>query len=58
MLEQAQTWEEAQKLRDRLRNEYIASRVDPLFQITVLVQEGNGAWTQSLADKDGNPIRV
>lgn len=54
--EQANTWEEAQQLRDRLRAEYIAANVDPLFRLTVLVQNEDGSWTQSLADENGQPI--
>jgi hypothetical protein len=54
-LEEAQIWGEAQQLRDRLRGEYIARMVDPLFQISVLVQNEDGSWTQSLADDSGEP---
>lgn len=54
-LEEAQDWAEAQQLRDRLRSEYIARMVDPLFKISVLVQNEDGSWTQSLADDDGEP---
>lgn len=53
--EQADTWEAAQQLRSRLRAEYIAAQVDFLFQLTVLVQNEDGSWTQSLADENGNP---
>jgi hypothetical protein len=56
VLEEAQNWGDAQQLRDRLRNEYIARMVDPLFPISVLVQNENGTWTQSLADDSGEPI--
>jgi len=54
-LETALTWSDAQTLKDRLRTEYIVDRVDPLFQITVLVGNEDGSWTQSLADSHGNP---
>ena len=53
--EQADTWEEAQQLRDRLRAEYIAAQVDHLFRLTVLVENEDGSWTQSLADENGQP---
>ena len=52
-LEEASTFEEAKALRDRLRAEYIAAHVDPLFQISVLVQNEDGSWTQGLADENG-----
>jgi hypothetical protein len=54
--EEAITWEEAKQLHSRLRAEYIADRVDPLFQISVLVQNDRGAWTQSISDENGNPL--
>ena len=57
-LETASTWTDAQILKQRLRNEYIVDRVDPLFQITILVENEDGSWTQSLADNDGNPASL
>jgi hypothetical protein len=56
-LEQAATFEEAKILKERIRAEYIAS-IESLFQLTVLVQNEDGSWTQSLADADGQPISV
>lgn len=56
LLEEAATWEEAQQLRARIRAEYIEDRVDPLFQISVLVQNEDQSWTQSLADENGEPL--
>lgn len=56
LLEEAPSFEEAKVLRDRLKAEYIAALVDPLFLISVLVQNENGSWTQALADKNGYPI--
>lgn len=53
--EQADTWEAAQQLRARLRAEYMAAQVDHLFKLTVLVQNADGSWTQSLADETGKP---
>lgn len=55
VLEEAATWFEAQQLRDRLRGEYIAHMVDPLFPISVLVENEDGSWTQSVADDSGEP---
>jgi hypothetical protein len=57
LLEQADTWEEALELRSRIRNEYIAY-IESIFNISVLVQNEDGSWTQSLADADGQPISV
>jgi hypothetical protein len=55
LLEQAATFEEAKILKERIRAEYIAS-IESLFQITALVQNEDGSWTQSLADANGQPI--
>lgn len=55
-LEEALDFEAAKVLRDRLKAEYIAANVDHLFQITVLVQNEDGSWTQSLADENGQPL--
>ena len=46
-LEQAATFEEAKILQERIRAEYIAG-IEGLFQITTLVQNEDGSWTQSL----------
>jgi hypothetical protein len=53
--EKANTFEEALALQSRLRNEYFAM-LESLFTITVLVQNEDGSWTQSVADESGNPI--
>lgn len=55
MLEETSSFADAKMLRDRLRNEYIQKMVDPLFQISVLIQNENGSWTQTLADANGLP---
>jgi hypothetical protein len=60
-LEQAETFEKALSLRQKLQKEYVlATRsrrdIESLFQITVLIQNEDGAWVQSLADNKGNPI--
>jgi hypothetical protein len=54
MLEEAQTFEEAKLLQDRIRNEYMA-HIEDLFAITVLAQNPDGSWTQSLSNDEGNP---
>lgn len=53
--EEALTWEEALQLQVRIRNEYYAS-LEGLFTLSVLVQNEDGSWTQSLADSNGDPI--
>ena len=54
--EEVATFEEAVALRAQLRDQFIADRVDPLYIITVLVQNEDGTWSQSLADENGEPI--
>lgn len=54
--EQAETYEQAIALREQVRNQYIAAMVDPLFRITVLIQNEDESWTQTLADENGQPI--
>lgn len=54
--EEAQTYEEAKILKERIRAEYIATLVDPLFIITVMVQNEDGSWTQGPSDEEGFPI--
>ena len=54
MLEEAQTFEEAKVLQARIRDEYMAHIAD-LFAITVLVQNEDGSWTQSLSNDEGDP---
>ena len=51
----ADSFEEALKLQARLRDEYLKT-LDPLFAMTVLVENEDGSWTQSLADEHGNPV--
>lgn len=54
--EEVATFEEAVALRAQRKNEFIADRVDPLYIITVLVQNEDGTWTQSVADENGDPV--
>ena len=53
--EQAATFEEAKLLKEKIRTEYIAS-IEILFQITVLAQNEDESWTQSIADVNGMPF--
>ncbi len=55
--EEAITFEEAKILQDKIRQEYYKT-IEGLFAITVLVQNEDNSWTQSLADENGNPIVV
>lgn len=54
--EEAQTFEKALQLRDRLKAEYIAAVVDPIFIPTILELNEDGSWLQSLSDENGDPI--
>lgn len=49
-------FEDAKLLLQNIREEYIRKLVDPLFTITVMVQNEDGSWTQSLADENGYPV--
>jgi hypothetical protein len=53
--EQADTFEEAKLLQTRIRNEYMAS-IESCFVISVLIQNEDESWTQTLADENGEPI--
>ncbi len=55
--EQTDTFEEAKLLQTRIRNEYMAS-IESCFVISVLIQNEDESWTQSLADENGEPIVV
>lgn len=56
LLEQASSFDEAKQLQARLLDEYWQSIKDGLFQITVLVENDDGSWTQSLSDDSGEPV--
>ena len=53
--EEAITFEEAKILQDKIRQDYYKT-IEGLFTITVLVQNEDNSWTQSVADENGNPI--
>jgi hypothetical protein len=55
LLESAQTFEDAIALQARIKNEYFED-IKHLFVITVLVQNEDGSWTQSVANENGDPI--
>jgi hypothetical protein len=57
LLEEADTWAEAQALRDRIRNDYISS-IEGVFAISVLTENEDGSWTQALADSNGDPVVI
>jgi hypothetical protein len=54
--EEALSFEEAKQIKANLEEEYIVKIVRPAFSITVLVQNEDGSWTQSLADDEGKAI--
>lgn len=53
--EEALTFEDAKILQDKIRQDYYKT-IEGLFTITVLVQNEDNSWTQSVADENGNPI--
>jgi hypothetical protein len=55
LLEEASSFEEALVLQERIKQDFLKFN-EGLFQITVLVQNSNGSWTQSLSDNQGNPV--
>jgi hypothetical protein len=55
--EEAITFEEAKIVQDKIRQDYYKT-IEGLFTITVLVQNGDNSWTQSVADENGNPIVI
>jgi hypothetical protein len=55
--EEALTFEDAKILQDKIRQDYYKT-IEGLFTITVLVQNENNSWTQSVADENGDPIVI
>jgi hypothetical protein len=53
--EEALTFEDAKILQDKIRQDYYKT-IEGLFTITVLVQNEDNSWTQSVSDENGNPI--
>ena len=52
--EEALTFEDAKVLQEQIRQAYYAT-IQGLFTITVMVENEDGSWTQSVADANGNP---
>jgi hypothetical protein len=55
LLEEAQTFEDALVLQERIKQDYLKFN-ESLFVITVLTQNEDGSWTQTLADENGDPV--
>ena len=55
--EEALTFEDSKVLQQRLKQEWLEYNTG-LFTITVLVENGDGSWTQSVADENGEPIII
>lgn len=55
LVEEASTFENAKILQTKIRADYI-STIEGLFDISVLVQNEDGSWTQARADSEGNPV--
>lgn len=55
--EEAVTFEDAKILQARIKADYLTS-IEELFTITVLVQNEDGSWTQSVSDESGNPAVI
>jgi hypothetical protein len=53
--EEAPTFQDALALQARIKQDYLEFNKG-LFTITVLDQNGDGSWTQRLADENGEPI--
>jgi hypothetical protein len=54
LLEEAQTFEDALVLQERIKQDFLKFN-EALFVITVLTQNEDGSWTQTVADENGNP---
>jgi RNase H-fold protein (predicted Holliday junction resolvase) len=52
---QVNTFEEALQLQEEYKTKYM-EMIKQCFAITVLTQNEDGSWTQSLSDNIGNPI--
>lgn len=55
LLEEAPTFQDALAIQARIKQDYLEFNKG-LFDITVLDQNGDGSWTQRLADENGEPI--
>jgi len=57
LAEESVDFESAKELQTKIKNEYLEFNKS-LFVISVLVQNEDGTWTQSLSDENGDPIIV
>jgi hypothetical protein len=55
--EEALTFEDAKILQETIRQAYYET-IQGLFTITVMVENSDASWTQSVADENGNPIEI
>lgn len=55
LLESADTYADALLLQERIKQDYLKFH-EGLFVISVLVENEDGTWTQSLSDENGDPI--
>ena len=55
LLESADTYADALVLQERIKQDYLKFH-ESLFVISVLVENEDGTWTQSLSDENGDPI--
>ena len=55
MLESADTFADALVLQERIKQDYLRFN-EGLFLISVLVENEDGTWTQSLSDENGDPV--
>jgi hypothetical protein len=55
--EETLTFEDVKALQQRLKQEWLEYNTG-LFTITVLVENEDGSWTQSVADDNGEPIII
>jgi len=53
--EEALTFENAKLLQEKIRNDYM-DNIKDCFNISILIQNEDNSWTQSVADTEGNPI--
>jgi hypothetical protein len=55
--EEALTFEDAKVLQEQIKQAYYET-IQGLFTITVMVENQDGSWTQSVADENGEPIII
>jgi hypothetical protein len=53
--EEANSFADIKVTQSRVREEYLAN-LESIFAITVLVENENGSWTQSICDENGEPV--